>query len=489
MASYAEDTKGIWASSYLFVYMAKQIIRPMYKKRDFLLPQWSPAGSHDKDMRMFAPQSGAGLCPDRYIFRAEEGDFDTLTGICDKVYKETSGLIAEKINEDKNLIEDYLRHSIKIYFCEREFDAGTDEQSIVEQCGILLNAMECEDLFPPREECNYFKKFFADVNDSFLTKDTYGEERNKKDNRLIKTILEYSAGELSGKAGINLVKFASGDMKMPSEVRTYHKYIAIVKADGDNMGKTLEAIYGDSKHTIHDLDKQLLEYNLKVGGLIRGFGGVPIFTGGDDLLFFAPVVYNENTIFRLLQDIDKAFNEHMRAVGSSTVPTLSFGLSMSYYKFPMFEAVETAETLLQKAKNSTGGKNRIVWSLRKHSGQTIEGMMDKSSQNLYGDLVELIQEHLYIPEKEWLSSLVYWLAKEENMLTTVVENDKMLQAYMENNFNEDVHGGSKGNLLGRVMEFMKKHMLTLSGKEARSSVLRTLYASLRFVSFINGNER
>ena len=491
ISSYAEDTKGIWASSYLFVYIAKQIIRPMYEKRDFLLPQWSKAGCQEKDMRMFAPQSGAGLCPDHYIFKAEEGDFDVLADICDNVYRQTAELIADTIRKDYDKVEQFLRQSIKIYFCEHAFGSDASEQGIVDECNKMLNAMECEDTFPPKEEQNYFKLFFASVNGSFLTRDAYGTTTDDKDPRLIKTIFEYSAGELSERLGTSLVKLASEEMPMPREVCTYHKYIAIVKADGDNMSKMLKAIYDDSQHTIHDLDQQLLEYNLTVGELIRKFGGVPIYTGGDDLLFFAPVMYKGNTIFQLLKRIDSTFNEYMKAVGVSAVPTLSFGLSISYYKFPMFEAKDKAEALLEEAKSQDSNKNRICWSLRKHSGQTIEGVIEKTSEAMYDDIMKLI--HNYIAElsdEEWLSSVVYWLAKEEEMLTEVIENDNMLHAYIVNNFNEDVHKDSKKKILAGIEEFLKNHMLTPRlATDVKLSVLRTLYASLRFVLFVKKKER
>lgn len=490
ISSYAEDTKGIWTSSYLFVYLAKKIVRPMYENRDFILPQWARAGCTAKDMRMFEPQSGAGLCPDHYIFRAEEGDFEKLAGICDEVYRETAGLIAGTIKKDLGKVEAFLRQSIKIYFCEHEFAMDISEQNIVEKCNNMLNAMECEDNFPPKEEENYLKLFFSSVNGSFLTQDAYGEQQNAKDSRLIKTIFEYSAGELAGSLGNSLARVASGEIPMPEEVCTYHKYIAIVKADGDNMSKMLKAIYDDKCHTIHDLDKQLLDYNLRVGGLIRQFGGVPIFTGGDDLLFFAPIMYNGKTIFQLLQSIDDTFNEHMKAVGVSAVPTLSFGLSMTYYKFPMFEAKDKSEALLDEAKSSCSNKNRIVWSLRKHSGQTIDGVIEKASTRMYAEIQELIHYCIAgLPDDEWLSSVVYWLDKEQEILTTIVENANMLHAYMDNNFNEGVHKDSKKDVLTRIREFLEKYMLQLPDKDARLSVLRTLYASLRFVLFVKSKEK
>ncbi len=489
VASYAEDTKGIWASSYLFVYIAKQVIKPMYEKRDFLLPQWSPTGTPpgQKEVRMFEPQQGAGLCPDRYIFKAEEGDFDELAETCNLVYQQTATKIAESCtNTDKKEVERYLKHSIKIYFCEQEFRNDIQEQEIINKCTAMLDAMECEDLFPQQETRNYFKEFFNNVNGSFLTKDAYKtKNNNEQDSRLIKTIFEYSASDLEKKMNKKeILEIASG--KNDTDIPTRYKYIAIVKADGDNMGDTLKNIYNSPDHTIHNLDKQLLEYNLQVGNLIREFSGVPIFTGGDDLLFFAPIVYNGNTIFKLLQDIDNAFNSCMKAVGTDTVPTLSFGLSMSYYKFPMFEAVQLADTLLQKAKSDFPQKNRIIWSLRKHSGQTIDGMIDKNNPDLYKDEINLIQKSLDISkEKDWLSSVAYWLIKEQDMLTDIIDNEKQLEAYIENNFNEDIHSKEKGQLLKQITDFLKKHFLSQSIETERKVMLSTLCSTLRFISFIN----
>lgn len=459
--SYAQSTKELWAASYLFSYLAKQVIEP-FKERTFLLPQIA------EEMYNKKLTKGAGLFPDRYIFQAKDGDFEKLCDGCDEVYKQLGKNIATAIKKTKEatVITDYLKRTIKIYCVEKEF---SNSEKIVQICEDLLGAMELQDLFLQKESCNYLSCFFKQVNNSLLTNDAFEQGTA----RLFNTIIEYSAIELNSDKywkplleanekvmeknkkveKINRVPSSAlvdekkiSLLEKEKSLKPYHKYIAFVKADGDRLTDTIKGLK-DQKRSVAELDKCLLTYNLQVIQLIEDYQGKAIFLGGDDLLFFAPVRNGEKNIFTLLQDINSAFDSAMEELPDS--PTLSFGVSISYYKHPMFEAIEKAEELLSKAKGA--GRNSIAWYLQKHSGQVCQSIINKTHKEVYTRCTELISKGMIDKNssENLLNSFTYWLMenkeiiayilnplqstsseKEENVIKTTLIN------YFNNSFNE-----------------------------------------------------
>lgn len=479
--SYAQSTKELWAASYLFSYLAKQVIEP-FKERTFLLPQIT------EEMYNKKLTKGAGLFSDRYIFQAKDGDFEKLCDGCDKVYKQLGENIATTIKrpEEAIVITDYLKRTIKIYCLEKEFSSS---ENIVHLCEDLLGAMELQDLFLQKESCNYLSCFFKQVNNSFLTDDAFEQGTA----RLFNTIIEYSAIELNSDKywkpleanekvmaknkkveKINRISSSAlvdekriSLLEQEKSLKPYHKYIAFVKADSDHLTKTIKGLK-DQKRSVAELDKCLLTYNLQVIQLIEDYQGKAIFLGGDDLLFFAPVRNGEKNIFTLLHDINSAFDSAMEKLPAP--PTLSFGVSISYYKHPMFEAIDKAEELLSKAKGA--GRNSIAWYLQKHSGQVCQSIINKTHKEVYTrceliskdkDCVRRIFKDVYTQCTELISkgmidknssenllnSFTYWLMenkeiityilnplqstnseKEENVIKTTLIN------YFNNSFNE-----------------------------------------------------
>ena len=74
----------------------------------------------------------------------------------------------------------------------------------------------------------------------------------------------------------------------------------------------------------------------------------------------------------LTEDIKQKLNN-----SNLPLPSMSYGVYISYYKHPMGEALAAANNLLYKAKNN--GRNRIEFAIRKHSGQSIESFIDKNN--------------------------------------------------------------------------------------------------------------
>lgn len=525
----AESTKELWAASYFFSYLAKNIWKGFTGKkviggklirRTFLLPSI--------DEEMFGSHHGAGLFPDQYIFKAEEGDFELLGQQVDSVLNE----IAEKMSElllhckhDKDNIRDFLTSYLKIYFLEKTFPANTVSQEVVSACEHALNLMEMQDAFPPRQERNYLQELFRrvsgrpvfDVNDKKkiigFTGSFLSNEEFEGQGRLFDSIIEISAAEcktdirnkyLKNLASENLnseddagnepklIKALSNveEQILSAGVRPRHKYITIVKADIDFMGAATRNMKDSSP-----LSAALLTFCSEVVETIKVGGGMPVFIGGEDLLFFAPVFYKGQSIFHLLRAIDAKFlvalNKHkVGALSGGALPTLSYGLSITYYKYPMFEALENAEELLTgTAKNSELSfflrernatkedtlrlvrKNRIAFHFRKHSGQAFTGCIDKACERTYELLLGLIGHYtdtaLLPPDLEqakrvdsdnrFLSSVMHDLSASEEMMRLILENEdrkKLLANYMRNNFNKEEHLLLYKGLFDRLQELI-----------------------------------
>lgn len=464
--SMAKSTKELWAASYLFSYLAKQLIRP-FKERNFLLPYLDP--------RMDQPEVtlGAGVYPDRYIFEAQEGDFELLCKRVDQVLADLAIDITAKLSlkVDMSKVEAYLRHTLKIYFCELAFDDSQVDQ-VVSLCEQRLATLECQDCYPLKEQKqeDYLPQYFSRVNDSFLVKDGFGGE---KKGRLFETVLECSSG---GKT-----------MEDTALLLPYEKYIAIVRADGDNLTATIKQLKAKGKD-IQSLSSALFEFSIQAIACIKEFGGMAIFVGGDDLLFFAPVRRGQNnqTIFDLISELDGAFKDCLnKALQEEAPSTLSFGVSMTYHKFPLFEAVEQAEDLLSKAKRAPG-KNHLAWRLRKHSGQIVQGLMPKADSELYqqfGNLLAIAKDEQQ--KEDFFRSFTYWLSANSTHLAYLLSKPaesaaRMLINCFRNNFNEDVHVG-KAAFEQQLVDYL---LAAAKASEKPEQAIDELVAVLRFVGFL-----
>jgi CRISPR-associated protein Cmr2 len=477
IASYADDTKGLWATSYIFSYIGKCLVKNLFKNQNKVIKPYITA-------EMFETSNGVGFFPDQYIIEANEGDFETLCNTCDNILNDLGVLIASQLNKDAPDIIEYIKNTIKVYIIEKEID---DNEDIIKTMDNYLNAIECHDLYQHIQTENYLAQFFNKVIDSFLTIDAF----NKEERRLFNTVIEYSAYELfneitTEKDRNSLIKDIENG-KTIDKLKPYHKHIAIVSADGDHIGKAFAAL----KEKSSILNKALLEYNLLVSNIVSCYGGQSVFQGGDDLLFFAPVYNGKETIFTLINEINNLFKEKVSDKCASVkeqlegkMPTLSFGLSVSYYKHPMFEAHELSNDLLCKAKNT--GRNRICAQICKHSGQTTILSLDKASKT-YEKSLDLIKLGLTLGKtNEFLHSTTYWLMNNKEILNHILscemDNEVMLKNYFTNSFDEDIHQISKEN---NFFDTLQNYLI----ESPKETAVEDLSAILRFIELLNSTRK
>jgi CRISPR-associated protein Cmr2 len=188
-----------------------------------------------------------------------------------------------------------------------------------------------------------------------------------------------------------------------------HKYFAIVASDGDSMTeyiKTLktERIEKSEDVTVTEFSKDCFDYAEKASATIGDFGGMTIYAGGDDLLFLAPLQSNNGkTVFDLCNELSELFKE--RVAGNNNTPTVSFGISIRYVKFPLYEALNSAYSALKEAKESRDKKNSMYIDWQKHSGQSVKLCVAKEGFELF----QKILSEIIGGETETVNSIIYTL--------------------------------------------------------------------------------
>ncbi|WP_456389976.1 type III-B CRISPR-associated protein Cas10/Cmr2 [Hydrogenimonas sp.] len=147
-------------------------------------------------------------------------------------------------------------------------------------------------------------------------------------------------------------------------------YFVVVTADGDKMGAKIRELMGEGGNVenIRSLSKNLYRFffeNTNIRALTNdAYGGELIFAGGDDILALLPVRHGSKTFLDYLDELSKRF----KAVVGDEV-SLSFGVNIVYYKYPMKNAISEAFTLLKEAKDWGKRPNIAKIQLVKHSGQ------------------------------------------------------------------------------------------------------------------------
>lgn len=469
--SMAQTTRGMWAASYLFSYLAKEIIRP-FKDRVFLLP----LVNEETYSLKFA---GAGIFPDRYIFESKDGDFESLKAHIDEVFSKIASIISESQTENVEDIKIFLKHTFKVYFFEQE-RGNTEERAFIEQCERTLGLLEEQDTFVPTiaDGKDYLSELINGnmAGMRFLMDDAGIGER-------FKSIVEISFENNT---------FFSYNKEDQNLRKPYERYIAIVYADGDSMTEAL------AKVKTSNLSEALFDFNKKAIDIINDFDGQPVFVGGDDLFFFAPIFHNGKSVFRLLQNLDDSFHHALRNKKIDG-PTLSFGVSVTYYKYPMSEAVILSQKLLKKAKgrepleksrfNKTvfKKKNNLLFSVLKHSGQNRAALLHKGCSetlklfNIMADKYTGLSFNKKNDDQKMLSSVMHNLREHEPVLLNAIHDKLLLKNYFTNYYNEGGHDAYKG-FFSELTDLL---YMGCAEYEDEYSALDLAFALLQFIHLVN----
>ena len=487
----ARKPREMWSASYLFSYLMKEIISKLPQKDDIISPETiDKIGLVNKSD---GKPLGIGLYPDRLYVKGVI-DFKTIQSALDKV--------ASKLKLDANYFN--------VMLTSGDYNGDADA---IKGLNTKLDYMELFNVAPVETATErvrnlimktYDSPLFIDaLDDKEFPIDSLGEisaiwfkERYPKQWENFKGAIRNKDSKIAEKAfGILPQK----------ELRSYHKYVCIVQADGDNMG----AAVTNSKlpeGEVKKISTKLLKFGQNAAKAIYDFGGMPIYAGGDDLLFIAPVIgKNDKSILWLLDYLNvESFKEVKEAIktlgltfeegdkeGQQIIPSLSFGVSVSYYKYPLYEAHEAAVNLLFNEAKHIDGKNAIVLDLRKHSGGTLGIRLSSNNGNLKTSFNKMIEASA--ADESIISAVAHKIRENEGLLKLWenapdekkdMRNKNFFINYIE--YDPDKKEKNKSDQYKEAALHLLNNLYKLEMKADKT--VQTLYGMLRVAKFIKGEE-
>ncbi|GAA5581601.1 type III-B CRISPR-associated protein Cas10/Cmr2 [Porphyromonas gingivalis] len=526
----ARSVKSFWTASYLFSWIMRELIVRMHKKGIDII---SPVQTDSDTFRGISKK--VGLFPDRLFAKGElkegEEDEDGLKKIKEKIF---GGLASEFIStfqrEEKDIeqkiakesdpkrkreleeiqsrysnaaskgedIRKYLENYLSISCITVELSSDCN---ILEQLNSYLDTQELFNKASIQTDEDYMELFIEAPNNPFLK--AYSQDRAFPSTSEIAVSgweqdppkdengeVEYT--QLTSKPGF----------------RNCYKYLAVIKADGDGFGTYIKELKvdeekeikenGEKENELSRFTKSFFEFSVEVANeLIQKTKAIPVYIGGDDLFLFAPVLEGnvEKDVFNLIKEIDDLFIQKEIGEGLS----MSYGVSIFYYKSPMSEAIDIADSMLRKAKEEKEEKEKkkdtVAISIQKHSGQKIEFLLpckhstDKCKQEtgLYKKATELIRT--FKEDDSMLNSLIYWI---EDMYETIFTDEvtlyqERINAVFDNFFDEEIH---KENEV--FFDLLKKFIHSMHRSEDAPRKLsdkkKLLHGILRYCQFVTAKK-
>lgn len=382
---------------------------------------------------------GVGKFHDRIIIKIDSTEdikkFDELISC---VKEETYNYFPEKENRSE-AEKAYLCDYLQVHYVILE-DKKVKGNPILE-LSPYLDALELMRTFPENQSASPIRRIFrsasredenASIKESSLFRDV-AEEKNQFYIDMRKRVIR------------NIEDIAKGKLEYAKEYKK-KKYFATVSADGDNMTDFLKELKDDNFVTI--FSKACLNYATEAAQLIGEFGGMTIYAGGDDLLFLSPlegvleqerddkngakIIVKEsanililchklNELFQknIKQELKKEFKEAKKWDDvMKRIPTVSFGIAVHYYKYPLYEAFENSRNLLEFVKKNTK-KNASAMCIEKHSGQFIGAVIPHKDIEIVKRLIKIKvdnkEKYETKLESEIIKSVIYTLEKKKNL--------------------------------------------------------------------------
>ncbi|SJZ40733.1 CRISPR-associated protein Cas10/Cmr2, subtype III-B [Porphyromonas circumdentaria] len=508
----ARSVKSFWTASYLFSWIMHELIVRMHKKGINII---SPVQTDNNAFQNISKK--VGLFPDRLFAKGvlKEGELDTIKGeIFEELLEKFIPILQSKEKEieqkiatesdpkrKKELEEIKSRYNTdtstgKKYICkflESYFSISCITVELDSNCGILerLNSyLDTQELFnkaPIQTNEDYIELFIESSKNSFLQ--GYSKERAFPSTSEIAVSGWEQAPPKDENGEVEYTQLTS-----KPGFRNCYKYLAVIKADGDGFGtyiKNLKVQEDEDKKVDDELTKftkSFFEFSVDVAdALIQETKAIPVYIGGDDLFLFAPVLEGntEKDVFNLIKEIDDLFIQKEIGEGLS----MSYGVSIFYYKSPMSEAIDIAESMLRKAKDAT--RDAVAISIQKHSGQRIEFLLpckhstDKCKQEtgLYKKATELIRA--FKEDESMLNSLIYWI---EDMYETIFTDEvalykERINAVFDNFFDEGIHKENE-TFFSLLKDFIYSMHRSEDAPRELKEKKKLLHGILRYCQFV-----
>lgn len=154
-------------------------------------------------------------------------------------------------------------------------------------------------------------------------------------------------------------------------------YVAILAADGDSMGKLINAAENEGQH--RDISKILSDFAKGTAEIINHHFGQLIYAGGDDVLAIVPL----DRMLICANDLADGFAKLWQKLREKDInfqkinPTLSVGIGINHMMTPIGKQLDLAREAEQLAKNNQDSdkgkrKNGLAIIYQPRSGDRIE---------------------------------------------------------------------------------------------------------------------
>lgn len=168
-------------------------------------------------------------------------------------------------------------------------------------------------------------------------------------------------------------------------------YYALLLADGDRMGKAIDAIKDIDRH--RELSEKLSQFAGSVRAIVEnrpedtppGHQGSLVYAGGDDVLAFVPL----HRILDCALVLNREFKRQLEIFsftndeGKKVQPTLSVGIAIAHHLDPLSDTLELARAAEKTAK-SLPGKDALCIKVSKRGGvvTTVQGKWSRLDERL-----------------------------------------------------------------------------------------------------------
>jgi len=151
-----------------------------------------------------------------------------------------------------------------------------------------------------------------------------------------------------------------------------NQYLAVLRADGDRIGRALFAIRSSDKH--REFSRQLAEFASEAKKIVEtDFHGCMVFSGGDDVLAFLPL----DTCLRATRALHDKFGEMLAAFPDEkgNPLTLSAGIAIGHFLEPLENLLNfgmEAEKAAKEGKDADDERDGLAVHIYPRSGVPIK---------------------------------------------------------------------------------------------------------------------
>lgn len=474
--SLARRPRELWSASYLFSFLMEYIVDEADKRGEIIAPkEWNNVVADDN--------LPVGLYPDRIYIRPNEGVVadDILKPACDRFCK-CLGVTSSYFN---------LMHTT----CD-----GNSEVEAVTELNRRLDLLELCVQAPDSDPQEEIMGIIQEGKSSSLYKCAVGDDKDFS----VETLAEISAAQLKMVVNEDIWKNFSSEARredgkgdpysvLGDGVKSFHRYFCVVQADGDNMGKTLtnESLKDGS---ISEISKALWQFGVNATKEIEEYAGMPIYAGGDDLLFLAPVRGKGSvSIFELLDKLEGSFQvvrdecrTALPELDDKDLPSLSFGVSICYYKHPLYEALESARHLLFDVAKEVNDKKAVAWKLEKHSGESFDACFSRKKTGLDEAFKNVAKQTV---DGQTVTRAIHKCKSNWKLLTLCLQSDdnNRLDSFFKTILEETTQNRGYFDAVKKLMVELFKAQKP-EDDDALKKYSANLYSMLRTAKFINGED-